>query len=113
MLTLMLALAAVQAAPAPQAAEPPVATLAKAFSACIRARLPDVPATLSVEAGADQVLEQCKAERTALSNEIDAMTAAAPPEAKAGARAEFDQAMTMARGAIVAGLTERRQAQPR
>ncbi len=114
MLTLLLA-AAVQAAPvAPApAAEPPIAALAKAFSGCIRGKLPMVPATLSPEAGADEVIKQCAAERSALEQHVEGMIAQAPEAQKAGTRAEYQAAMAQVRPELVKAITAMRTAKSR
>lgn len=115
MLIQLLLAAAIQAAPAqpPAAAEPKMATLAKAFSGCVRGRIPQVPATLTPETGADWVFKQCDAERAAIASEVEAMVASAPEDQKVMARGELDRGLAMGRKAVVDGITAMRKAPAR
>ena len=111
MLIHLLVTAALQAAPAaPPAAEPKMATLAKAFSGCLRGQIRQVPATLSPEEGADWTFQKCETERAAIAGEVESMIAGAPEEQKVAARAELAKGLAEGRRALVDGIVALRQA---
>ena len=109
--TLLLASVLLQAAPLVTAptAEPPMAVLAKAFSGCIRGQLPKVPPSLTPEAGADWVFGQCEKERTAITTEVETLTASATEDQKKAARAELAAGLAEGRTAVVDAITRLRQ----
>ena len=58
MFSLFLAAALVQSAPAN-----PIQAAAQAFGGCLQGKVASVPASLTPEAGADDIMKQCEAQR--------------------------------------------------
>jgi hypothetical protein len=113
--TLLLGAALLQAAPpatAP-AEEPPVTRLTRAFTSCLREKLPAVPATLSPEAGADHLIKECEAERAALAAHLDEVIARVPQAEQAAARAEVEAGLAEGRAGIVQAIVRQRQVKSR
>ncbi|MHA6723648.1 hypothetical protein [Sphingomonas sp. RS2018] len=108
--TLALTIAMQTAAPATPAPNPGADIGAKstAFSTCIRSNIAKVPATVTPEAGADQVLATCKADETALRAAIDVQLAAVPAESQATARQQVDASFAQARTGIANGIRQSR-----
>lgn len=108
MISLLLALAAVQQAPAD-----PVGDAARAFSGCIQGKVQGIPATLTPEAGADEVIKQCKAELDALDKAVETVIAAAPADQQAGARESYKAGMAGGRDGLIAAIKSLREAKPK
>ena len=103
MISLLLALALVQDAPAN-----PVAIAAKSFGDCMEAKIPLVPATVTPEAGADDVIKQCDAQRISLEQAVEGMVAAAPPEMQTMARDKLKDGLARNRIRVIDKITAMR-----
>jgi len=100
--------AAMLAAAAPALAQPPAAPAAPpaassaptgpaaaiqpaamAYSQCLSAGVPQVPATATPEAGATTVINGCAAQRTALDQAVEGLIVTLPAEQQAAGRAQY------------------------
>lgn len=100
MISLLLSLAIVQ-----EASANPIQVAAKRFGDCMEAKIPLVPATVTPEAGADDVIKQCDAERAGVEQAVETMIAAAPPEMQASARENLKQGLVRNRTRVIDKIT--------
>ncbi|GAA4001723.1 hypothetical protein [Sphingomonas humi] len=105
MISLLLALAVVQDAPAN-----PIQAAAMSFSACVKSKVPAVAPALTPEAGADDVIKQCDAQRAGLETAVESAIAAAPPEQQAMAREQYKAGMARGRQGLIDGIKAMRAA---
>ena len=97
-------------APAPTGPEAAIQQTAMAFGQCISAGVQNVPASVTPDAGAANVLNGCSAQRGALANSVDAMIATFPEAQRAQAHAQFESQMGQATAQIAAAISQRRAA---
>ncbi len=105
MISLLIALAIVQDAPAS-----PIQLAAKSFGDCMEAKIALVPATVTPQAGADDVLKQCDAQRAGVEQAVEGMIAAAPPEMQTMARANLKDGLARNRTRVIDKITAMRAA---
>ena len=105
MISLLLAVAALQPAPAD-----PVGIAAETFSGCLRSKVMAVAATITPEAGADSAWKACETERAALEQAVDTAIASAPPEVQAKVRAEYQESMAQGRAGMAQAIRSMRDA---
>ena len=109
------AAAAQTAAPAAPAAQPDplqvaLQTNAMAFGQCVVGGMATVPATVTPQAGAAQVMGACNAQKLQLVQAAEAMIAALPEDRRAGATAQLQTRLTSAESEIAEEITRRRAA---
>ena len=107
-----MAQTATAAAPAaqPDPLQVAVQTTATAFGECVVGGIAAVPATVTPQAGAAQVLGGCNAQKLQLVEAAEAMIAALPEDRRAGAAAMLQTRLAGAEAEISAEITRRRSA---
>ena len=109
------AAAAQTAAPAAPAAQPDplqvaLQTNAMAFGQCVVGGIAAVPATVTPQAGASQIMGNCNAQKLQLVQAAEAMIAALPEDRRATATAALQTRLASAEGEIAEEITRRRAA---
>jgi len=85
-------------------------TNAMAFGQCVVGGMATVPATVTPQAGAAQVMGACNAQKLQLVQAAEAMIAALPEDRRAGATAQLQTRLTSAESEIAEEITRRRAA---
>jgi hypothetical protein len=108
-----------QAAPAPSAptGPPPEAIAAvqaasATFGQCIQTGVMGVPASVTPEAGATNVLAGCATQRQAVESAVQALIATLPAERRAGAQEQLRTQVAGIPAQIAAGIQQMRAAAP-
>ena len=106
--------APVSAPPAPAPAMTPeqnaIQQSVMGFAQCVMAGVPNVPANLTPEAGATNVLAACAAQRRQLDAAVDALIATLPEPNKAAAREQYRTQMAAAETQIASRIGQLRAA---
>ena len=111
------ALAQNTTAPAADAGPPPeaiaaVQTASATFGQCIQSGVMGVPASVTPEAGAANVLAGCSTQRAAVEQAVRALIATLPAERRAGAEEQMRTQIAGIPAQIAAGIQQMRAAAP-
>jgi ribonuclease E len=106
-----------QTAPAPSApAGPPpeamaaIQTAAGAFGQCVQAGVQAVPATVTPEAGATNVLAGCATQKQTLEQAVRALLAQLPAEQRTAGEAQLNAQLAAVPGQVADGIRQSRAA---
>ena len=100
------------AAAAPSGPQAAIQQAAMTYSQCLSAGVGSVPATVTPEAGATNVMNGCSAQRTSLEQAVEALLTTLPADQQAAGRAQMQSQMATVPTQIADGIRQSRGAAP-